>query len=104
MNDWQFYLFLVGLSGGGITIYFYGRKIGYNNLSWKHYAIIGFIFLFPTLILPMWFDPLFSFWEKAGITILVISVMAARYASTTKAQNDVAKWRDKRNQKNGDDY
>lgn len=96
MRDWELYLALTGILGGGITIYFYGKKIGNENLNWRHYAVIGFIFLFPTLILPLWLDPLFSLWEKITTTLIVILVMIARYASTTKAQNDVAKWRKKK--------
>ncbi len=93
-RNWQFYAGMVGVLGSVITVIIYGKIKGANSLNWKSCSVILAIFLIPTLILPMWFDPAYSIFERIGITILLISFAAARYYVTTKGQEAAMALRD----------
>ncbi|ABQ25440.1 hypothetical protein [Geotalea uraniireducens] len=95
-GDWLFYGGLAGVFGIGITIYFYGRKVGADNLNWKHYSIIIGIFMFPTVILPILLMPGVTVSEKIGVTIALTVFGAVRYYATTKGQEAVAELRERK--------
>lgn len=91
--DWFKYGILVGVLGGAITIQLYGRKIGYTNLNWKHYAIIASIWLFPTVLLPFLLTPGMSVTAKIITVIGLILFGVLKYYTTTKAQEGMAELR-----------
>jgi hypothetical protein len=109
-GNWMFYGGIIGVILAGLTGYFVAKKIGPGNFSWKHYAIIMGIFMFPTVFLPFLLTPgrlLIKIWGIAGATLFG----AANYYMARKAQKNVgefkrtlaAKNKDKRdiNNKNG---
>jgi hypothetical protein len=92
-SDWLFYGGCTGVLGSVLTVIIYGKKIGANNLNWKHYSVIITIFMFPTVILPILLTPGIPLSEKIGVSIALTLFAAARYYATTKRQEAKAEIR-----------
>lgn len=95
-GDWIFYGGLAGVIGSVITVIVYGKKVGADNLNWKHYSIIIGIFMFPTIVLPILLLPGIPLFEKIGVAVALTIFGAVRYYATTKGQEAVAEMRERK--------
>ena len=101
-GDWIFYGGLFGAFGAGITIYFYAKKKGAENVNWKHCSIILLIFMFPSVILPFLLYPTIPIPEKIGVTVAILLFGAVRYYATTKGQEGVMEMRERKKKRLAD--
>jgi len=93
MNVYDF-MALFSIFGFLVTLYLYGRKIGFNNLNHKHNIIIACLFFVPGIILPAVLQPYYTLGQKIGYFFLLMLFCAARYLATALGQRMVAKIRE----------
>lgn len=101
-GDWIFYGGLFGAFGAGITIYFYAKKKGAENVTWKHCSVILLIYIFPTIMLPILLLPSIPLSEKIGVVVALTIFGAVRYYATTKGQEGVLEIRERKKKRLAD--
>jgi predicted ferric reductase len=92
---------LLAMLAACLTIFLYGKKIGYNNLKERHYVVIVCIYYIPFIIIPGVIESGYSYYGKIIFGLCMIVFGGVKYYVDTVARQSVLKMRNKI--KNSDD-
>lgn len=82
-GDWLFYGGIIASFVFGTIIYNIGKKIGHNNITWRHYAKYGILIVTPAIFLPLWLSPASTI-IKIALTVSTIVVFVTHYIFITR--------------------